>query len=352
MRGYRSPGSSRSPLAVAQITLTHTSQTQSGMKEPPMTDQQHRPTTTSIIAICTAAVCLLLIGITAQAEDAKPKNKKKAPAASVASLKFDGAQAERYKTVGDVDLYLHIFAPEGHAATDKRPAAVFFFGGGWNGGTPKQFEPHARYLASRGMVAMVADYRVKSRQGTSPFECVKDGKSAVRWIRDHAAKLGIDPQRIAAGGGSAGGHVAAATGNVPGLEEAGEAADISPRPNALLLFNPVYDNGPDGYGYERVKDRYQEISPLHNIAKGAPPTIVFLGTKDSLIPVSTAEAYEAKMKSVGSRCDTHLYEGQPHGFFNKGRSDDKYYHATVLEMDKFLGSLGWLEGEPTIEPPK
>jgi len=55
------------------------------------------------------------------------------------------------------------------------------------------------------------------------------------------------------------------------------------------------------------------------------------------------------MKEVGSRCDTHLYKDQPHGFFNKGKSGGKYYRATVLEMDKFFISLGWLKGDPTIE---
>lgn len=265
-------------------------------------------------------------------------------------LKLEGAISDVYKTASDYKLYLYIFNPKGHKPSDKRPAAVFFFGGGWNGGTPTQFEPHARYLASRGMVAIVADYRVKSRQGTSPFECVADGKSAIRWVRGNAKRLGIDPTRIAAGGGSAGGHVAAATGVVPGLEEKGEDTKISSKADALLLFNPVYDNGPKGYGHSRVKDRYTEISPMHNIRKGAPPTIVFLGTKDSLIPVATAKEYEAKMKAVGSRCDTHLYEGQPHGFFNESRSP-KHYYLTVLEMDKFLASLGWLEGKPTIAKP-
>ena len=263
-------------------------------------------------------------------------------------LGIQGARVETYKTIEDLKLYLYIFEPHGHSASDARPAAVFFFGGGWNGGTPRQFEPHCRYLASRGMVAMVADYRVKSRHKTTPFECVKDGKSAVRWVRANADRLGIDPNRIAAGGGSAGGHVAAATGNVPGLEEPGEELDVSSVPNALLLFNPVYDNGPGGYGHERVRGRFHEISPLHNIKPGAPSTIVFLGTNDALVPVATARAYESKMKECGSRCVTHLFEGQKHGFFNKGRSGDKYYQATVLEMDRFLISLGWLDGEPTI----
>ncbi|MFP6693677.1 MAG: alpha/beta hydrolase fold domain-containing protein [Pirellulales bacterium] len=265
--------------------------------------------------------------------------------AAAAPLKIQAARAERYKTVGDVHLYLYVFTPENHKAADRRPAAIFFFGGGWVGGTPTQFVDHCRYLASRGMIALVADYRVRSRHGTTPFECVKDGKSAIRWTRAHAERLGIDPDRIAAGGGSAGGHVAAATGNCPGLEEDGEDTTVSSKPNALLLFNPVYDNGPDGYGYDRVKDRYKEISPLHNIRKGAPPTIAFLGTKDKLIPVATAKKYQSAMQSVGSRCDLHLYEGQPHGFFNKRRSAE-HYNKTVLEMDRFLKSLGYLKGEP------
>ena len=296
------------------------------------------------ISTCMSFCDRSAIGEDRQTDEEKTEKNTDSP------IKFKGARAEIYKTVSGVSLYLYIFEPENHTHSDRRPAAVFFFGGGWNSGSPKQFEPHCRYLASRGMVSIVADYRVKSRHGTSPFECVKDGKSAVRWIRENAARLGIHPKRIAAGGGSAGGHVAAAAGNVPGLEEDKENSNVSAKPDALVLFNPVYDNGPNGYGYDRVNDRYREISPLHNIDQGSPPTIVFLGTNDALIPVATARAYEDKMESAGSRCDTHLYEGQPHGFFNKGRNGDKYYIATVLAMDKFLTSLGWLCGQPTISP--
>ena len=151
-----------------------------------------------------------------------------------------------YKSIEDVELKLHIFKPQGHQASDKRAAIIFFFGGGLNTGEPSQFYPHCEYLASRGMVAMSAAYRVRSRNDTTPRECVKDGKSAVRWVRQHAAELGVDPDRIAAGGGSAGGHVAAATGTTEGFEEEGEDLDVSARPDALVLFNPVFDNGPDG----------------------------------------------------------------------------------------------------------
>ena len=250
-------------------------------------------------------------------------------------------------TGADVELKLHIFYPDGHTPADNRPAIVFFFGGGWNGGTPSQFYPHCEYLASRGMVAISAEYRVRTRNGTSPRECVRDGKSAVRWIRQHADELGIDPGKLAAGGGSAGGHVAAATGTVEAFNEPGEFMGTSCRPDALVLFNPVYDNGPTGYGHDRVSEYWKEFSPMHNISDKTPPTIVFLGTKDSLIPVVTAEEYQKRMTDNGVRSDLHLYEDQPHGFFNYARRE--YYNLTVIEADKFLTSLGFLKGEPTLQ---
>ncbi|MDA3923884.1 MAG: alpha/beta hydrolase fold domain-containing protein [Kiritimatiellae bacterium] len=249
-----------------------------------------------------------------------------------------------YKTVGDVKLKLHLFNPEGHKAGDNRPAIVFFFGGGWNGGSPSQFYRQSAYLASRGMVAACAEYRVKSRNKTTPAECVKDGKSAVRWMRSHAEELGINPEKLAAGGGSAGGHVAAATGNVKGFEEDGEDLSVSSRANALVLFNPVYDNSSKGYGYDRVKDYWKEFSPINNIDAKSPPTVVFLGTKDKLIPVATANNFKALMEKAGVRSDLHLYKDQPHGFFNKAK-----YFETLLEADKFLTSLGYLKGEPTLK---
>lgn len=283
------------------------------------------------MSICSVAMLLVAFALPACALDVKG---------------YTPDQSLVYKTVGDTALKLHVFNPEEHAPSDKRPAIVFFFGGGWNGGSPSQFYPHCQYLASRGMVAMSAEYRVKSRNNTSPRECVLDGNSAIRWIRQHAAELGIDPDKIAAGGGSAGGHVAAATGTTTTLEEKGENLDISSCPDALVLFNPVFDNGPTGYAYDRVKEYWKDISPMHNIRATTPPTVVFLGTKDKLIPVATAEAYQQAMEEKDRRCELHLYEGQPHGFFNVRNKE--YYTRTVVEMDRFLQSLGFLKGKPTL----
>lgn len=248
-----------------------------------------------------------------------------------------------YKTIGDVELRLHRHVPTNHQKSACRPAVVFFFGGGWKGGTPKQFEPHCQYLASRGMVALTAEYRVENRHGTTPFDAVRDAKSALRWIRKNAQQLGIDPQRIAAGGGSAGGHLAAATAMIKGFDVDQEEHQISCKPNALLLFNPVYDNGPGSYGHERIGDRYPEFSPLHNIQCGLPPTLVFFGTQDALVPLATIVKFDSTMKDFGNRCETHYFEGQGHGFFNKGRHDDKFYQQTVAKMDRFLVSLNWIK---------
>jgi acetyl esterase len=250
-------------------------------------------------------------------------------------------------TGGAVTLNLHVFTPPGHKPSHQRPAIVFFFGGGWVDGSASHFHPQCEYLASRGMVAISAEYRVRDLHGTTPQECVKDGKSAIRYVRQNAATLGVDPNRIAAGGGSAGGHAAAATATLTAYDEPSENLTISSKPNALVLYNPVVDNGPGGYGHTTVQAYWQSISPLHNITGTAPPTCFFLGTSDNLVPVSVGENYRAAMESMGLRCDLHLYQGQPHSFFNYDVPNDSSgpfygYRDTLFKTDAFLVSLGYL----------
>lgn len=249
-----------------------------------------------------------------------------------------------YKTIDGISLKLHIFNPPNHNVSDSKSSIVFFFGGGWVVGSPTQFYKQSEYLASRGMVAISAEYRVKHKHNTSPKEAVKDGKSAIRWIRSHAKELGIDPLMIAAGGGSAGGHIAAATATLKSFNEQGEDVTISSRPNSLVLFNPVFDNGPDGFGHNHVQEYWEEFSPMHNLSMDTPPTIVFLGTMDKHIPVTTAKKYKIRMEEKGGRCDLFLYQDQPHGFFNEAK-----YYETLLETDRFLISLGYLKGQPTLQ---
>ncbi|MEM9658205.1 MAG: dienelactone hydrolase family protein, partial [Planctomycetota bacterium] len=146
----------------------------------------------------------------------------------------------------------------------------------------------------------------------------------------------------------AGGHLAAAAATIEGLNAPSDDVDLSARPDALLLFNPVYDNGPEGYGYDRIGDRYREISPLHNIRPDMPPAIVFFGTEDRLVPVATAKRFQQRMRDAGAHCELMLYEGQGHGFFNhrgyKPRVASVYFEQTMQETERFLESLGFLNG--------
>lgn len=259
-----------------------------------------------------------------------------------------------YKTIGEAELKLHIFEPANRDAKTLSPAIVFFFGGAWTGGIPTQFYHQSDYFASRGMVAISAEYRVKSRHGTSPFECVIDAKSAIRWVRANAAWLGVNPNKIVAAGGSAGGHVAACTAVIEGLEEENEDHSISSKPNALVLFNPAVDLGsiPENRRIdERFKNRWEELSPLHHVKKGVPPCIIFHGTADEKVPFESVERFCKAMKEAGNVCRLVPFEGKGHGFFNYGRDkDNSSFNETVRAADEFLCSLGYLKGKPTLPP--
>ena len=251
-----------------------------------------------------------------------------------------------YKQIDTTKLFIEVYYPVQVDSSISYPAMVFFFGGGWVSGNRTQFINHAQYFSKRGMICFLVDYRTKSKNNTTPFESLKDAKSAIRYIRKQADKFNIDTSKVIAAGGSAGGHLAAASALIDDYNENSDDMSINCKPNALVLFNPVIDNGPGGYGYKRIGDEYKNFSPLHNIKKGAPPTIIFLGTNDKLIPVETAEYYKKVMEKVESRCDLKLYEGEAHGFFNYDNFE--YYKKTVSDADEFLQSLGYLNKEPKI----
>jgi acetyl esterase/lipase len=263
-----------------------------------------------------------------------------------------GGERHVYKTVGEVELPLYLHAPAGHKATARTPAIVFFFGGGWRAGSPGQFEQHCKHLAKRGMVAITVDYRVSSRHDVKVEDCIADARSAMRWVRGNAGKLGIDPGRIASGGGSAGGHLAAAVQLIDDFDADSEDEEVSASPDLMVLFNPALavaadDRLPAEYSRaisERLKGRshgpLRGISPMTYAARKQPPCIMFFGTADNLLV--GAEAFRKASADAGNDCVIVTYEGEGHGFFNHGKKDNKYYDLTVAEMDKFLTKHGFL----------
>ena len=210
-------------------------------------------------------------------------------------------RVEVYKVIDDVSLSLRLFLPENHDVALARPAVVLFHGGAWITGRPESMYPQAEHLSSAGLVAISAEYRVRDRHGTTPYEAIRDAFDAMRYVRDHAAQWGVDPQRVAAGGSSAGGHLAAATATLVAEDLAGDAPSAArARPDALILYYPVYDNGPEGrFGHNTLKERWRDASPAHHLHPDMPPTLVILGTDDKHIPVSTAERFGNRLTELG-----------------------------------------------------
>jgi acetyl esterase/lipase len=262
---------------------------------------------------------------------------------------FKDARVETYRTIGATELKLWIFGESDPKA--KKPAIVFFFGGGWHGGSPDQFERQARHFAERGMIAITADYRVKSRHGVQVVECVKDAQAAIAWVRENAQRLGIDPEKIAASGASAGGHLAACTGTITGLGS-------DERPNAMILLNPATTLAPiagwqpnprvykkegvkKGLGIERLGVEAQMISPAHHIGPHTPPTLILHGKEDTTVPYASVVAFESAMKKAERPCKLVGYDGAEHTFFRRA----EYYEKCLAEADSFLVDLGWIPGK-------
>ena len=267
---------------------------------------------------------------------------------ATSALGFEPDKAVIYKTIGDVELKLHVFQPEGHRPADQRPAIVFFFGGSWSSGAPTQFYQQARELADLGFVAMSAEYRVAKRNKTTPFDAVADAKSAVRWIRQHAEAMGIHPGKIVASGGSAGGHLAVCTALIQGGEQDGEDHAVSSVPDAVVAFNPVLDTTARGFGLKRVgKDRQFEVSPCHQVQPGLVPMLVLHGTADKTVPFENAQRFARQMQEAGNRCELLSFEGEGHGFFNSAFfrpkiKDTVLYDQGMSATVAFLASLGYV----------
>ena len=306
------------------------------------------------------AVAISLSFSQAMAQEIVKPNAKEPSAQQSSKPEFVGATVEVYKTIGKVELKAWIFKPSSINESQKLPAAIFFFGGGWRGGSPKQFVEHCKYLSSRGMIGIVVDYRVSSRHPVKVVDCIADAKSAVRWVRLNSERLGIDPERIAAGGGSAGGHLAAATATVAGFDSAEGQASISCRPSALILFNPAVVLAGIPSKAEMNEERLasltkragvepSKISPYHGDLTSAPPTFIVHGKADTTVPYQSVEFYTEKMHANNRECRLIGYENQQHGFFNFGKSGSEYFNKTVAEMDAFLVSLGYLKTRGKIE---
>jgi acetyl esterase/lipase len=253
-----------------------------------------------------------------------------------------------YKTRGLKRLELTVFQPVNRETDNKLPAIIFFHGGGLRERRIWEFRPLSKYLVDSGMVAVVATYTVK-RHGRTIYESIADAKSAIRWIRIHADEFGIDENLLAAGGGSAGGYLAACAALIKEYDEPHEDLGISSVPNALVLFNPrlvipVIDAPPLTKKELRYNNgrNLEDISPVHNVFQGAPPTIVFQGTADKQVSMQEAQRFCEEMDKYGNTCEVILYEGREHGFHMYFSGTNPDFFSTMETTVKFLSNLGYI----------
>ena len=269
-----------------------------------------------------------------------------------------------YKHTAQGDLQLFCFQPTDDKSKGACPAAVWIHGGGWTGGTCESFFPMARYTTARGAASFVVQYRLANTNGTvTVADCVADCKSAVRYLRSHAAELGIDPYRIAVIGESAGGHLAACVGVLDGFDDPTDNLKISARPDALVLYNPLteftksnflklFENAASANGKLKLA---HELSPVFYVRSNLPPTICIHGLADTVVSPDNSRNFAAAMKQAGNRCDLVLLPETPHAFLIPSyKCSEAVVVNALLLSDKFLTSLGYFSGEPNLtvsDPP-
>jgi acetyl esterase/lipase len=215
-----------------------------------------------------------------------------------------------YKRAGDVALDAFVFVPKDLQPGERRPAMVYLHGGSWSEGKPDWHFGESPY----GFVNVAVEYRTAGRHGVLPFEEVSDAKSLFRWLRQHAAELHIDPDKIVAQGNSAGGHLVLCAAMTDTLDAPGEDKRVSASPNALILNAAVYDLGGWNWWDDQVKDKGKTlaISPTHRVKAGLPPMLIFHGTADNNVPFPTAKAFTEKMQQAGNQVFFHPVPGAPH----------------------------------------
>lgn len=248
-----------------------------------------------------------------------------------------------YKKSGGKERQMEIYFPEGHdPKAASVPGVIMFHGGGWGGGNRKQFRNLCHYFASRGLVTATASYKLAEKkyqgEGSRKRDCIIDAKSAIRWFKENAEELGVDPSRIIGGGGSAGGHICMLATTNPGLNDPADNQNFDTSVVAYLLFNPAFAN---------ADSKDAEVYLPRHLKSGFSPSIVFFGSEDEKWLKGWKPVYK-KIKAKGiENMEYWFADGQGHGFFN----NKPWSNLTLAASDRFLKKHGLIEGEPTLKPP-
>jgi acetyl esterase/lipase len=245
------------------------------------------------------------------------------------------------------ELTLDLFLPR-RRTTPAAPGIVYVHGGGWRGGNPRAFWRQAAHLASLGFPGATVTYRFAPAY-RFPAQ-LEDVRAALRWLRGHAAELGVDATHIGAAGGSAGGHLVALLGTTEAVADGHSA-----RAQAVVAFNGVFDfralntPGASGPRHDLLGGDPQlelEASPLHRADATAAPTLLLHGTDDQTVPFAQAEAFERRLRELGVRVELDAAPGAGHGYFNR----PPHFQTTLERMTRFFLDVLGGQGAPAREP--
>ena len=252
---------------------------------------------------------------------------------------------EVYKVVDSLKLSIDVFNTKQSYERDNNTAIVFFHGGGWAFGAPNEFFTTCERYAEMGIVTFSVEYRLSTDNGftpsktISPIESVMDARSALRWVRENAAKFHLDKNKIVAAGQSAGGQLALSTAMIDDYNEKTDDLTVSCSPNAILLFSSCVNTVEAWCDYLLAERRSKiwSISPTYHIKKGLPPMIEFHGTDDEQVPKWTLQFFENAMKKQGNEFELHMFEGRKHYLGGENPKYSHYYDEDILNItDEFL----------------
>lgn len=256
-----------------------------------------------------------------------------------------------YGNAGNRPLLLDVYKPD--AAEGSLPAIVFVHGGSWRGGKKEDYRPYAMYFAQRGYFIASIQYRLS---GEAPYPAaVHDVKAAVRFVRDEADRLGVDANRIAVAGGSAGGHLAMMVGyssDVESLRGRSGHEDASSSVRCVVnLYGPTDMTTPYAQRvsktnaavsaffegtYPEQSDRYAEGSPITYVTPDDPPTLILHGTVDALVPINQADVLADKLEEVGVPYIYDRLPGWPHSMDTAKVVNERCLWYMERFLDRYL----------------
>lgn len=253
-----------------------------------------------------------------------------------------------YKNVNGKSLQIDLYKPKN--LTEPAPLLVFVHGGGWKGGKRSDYLVYLVDFAEKGYITATVSYRLKN-DSIYPA-CVQDVSDAMHFLFSNAGKYGYDPDRVAMIGGSAGGHLVLMT--TYDFKEPSIPLDsvyLATRPHKVKVVVDIYGpvdmttpysqthplvTGFIGHPYSEKPELYWEASPAKYLNKDLPPTLIFQGTSDNLLPQSQSDTLKARLDRLGVLCEYYKLPLWPHAMDMAQRPNQYMQKKMDAFFEKYL----------------